>query len=236
MSGIDPLVMVHRLNVSPFFPFICQKKKVFAQKRDKSIAEEVCKLQDAKFIKEVYYLNWLTSVMMAKKVNGKWRMCVDFTDLNKAYPKDSYLFPRIDVLVDSIARHRLLSFMDAFSGNNQIKLDEVDQEKTSCITNQGLICYKVMSFGLKNTGAMYQRLINKMFAHQIGRNVQVYVDNMPVKSQREDHHLEGLKETFDTLYSYNMKLNPSKCTLSVTVGKFLVFKGAFKSTQTRSGP
>ena len=86
-----------------------------------------------------------------------------------------------------------------------------------------LFYYKVMSFGLKNTGAIHQRLMNKMFAHQIGRNVQVYVDDMLVKSQWEDHHLEDLKETFDTLCSYNMKLNPSKCAFRVTAGKFLGF-------------
>ena len=106
---------------------------------------------------------------MVKKANGKWRMCVDFTDLNKACPKDSYPLPRIDTLVDSTARHQLLSFMDAFSGYNQIKMEEADQENTSFVTSQGLFCYKVMPFGLKNAGATYQRLMNKMFMNQIGR-------------------------------------------------------------------
>ena len=119
---------------------------------------------------------------MVKKASVKWRMCVDFNDLNKACPKDSYPLPRVDVLVDSMARHQLLSFMDAFSGYNQIRLHEADQEKTSFVTSQGLFCYKVMPFGLKNAGATYQRLMNKMFAQQIGRNVQVYVDDMLVKS------------------------------------------------------
>jgi len=92
-------------------------------------------------------------------------MCVDLTDLNKACPKDSYLLPWIDVLVDSTARYQLLNFMDAFSGYNQIKLDEADQEKTSFVTSQGLFYYKVMPFSLKNTSATYQRLMSKMFAH-----------------------------------------------------------------------
>ena len=92
---------------------------------------------------------------MVRKANGKWRMCIDFTGLNKACPKDSYPLPRIDTLVDSTARNQLLSFMDAFSGNNQIKMEEVDQEKTSFVTSQGLFCYKVMPFGLKNAGATY---------------------------------------------------------------------------------
>ena len=112
--------------------------------------------------------------------------------------------------------------MDAFSGYNQIKLDKADQEKTSFITRQGLFCYKVMPFELKNASATYQRLMNKMFAHQMRRNVQVYMDDMLVKSIREDH-LNDLQETSDTLRFYNMKLNPSKCAFGVTVGKFFRF-------------
>ena len=113
--------------------------------------------------------------------------------------------------------------MDAFSGYNQIKMNEEDQERTSFITSQGLFCYKVMPFGPKNAGPTYQRLMNKMFAHQIGRNAQVYVDDMLVKSLRENNHLVDLQETFDTLRSYNMKLNPSKCVFGVTARKFLGF-------------
>ena len=103
----------------------------------------------------MYYLDWLADVVMVKKANGKWRMCVDFTDLNKACHKDSYPLPRINNLVDSTVRHELLSFMDAFLGYDQIRMEETDQEKTSFVTSQGLFCYKVMSFGLKNAGATY---------------------------------------------------------------------------------
>jgi hypothetical protein len=110
-------------------------------------------------------------------------MCVDFTDLNKARPKDSFPMPRIDQLVDSTTDHKLLTFMDAFSGYNQIVMDEADQEKTSFITSRGLFCYKMMPFSLKNAGATYQRLMNRMFHNQIGKNVEVYIDNMLVKSK-----------------------------------------------------
>ncbi|XP_065636550.1 uncharacterized protein LOC136070478 [Quercus suber] len=199
MPGIDPSVIVHKLNVNPSTPPVRQKKRVFAPKRDRAIAQEIEKLLEAGFIREVYYPEWLVNVVMVKKASGKWRMCVDFTDLNKACPKDSYPLPQIDALVDSTARHQLLSFMDAFSGYNQIKMKESDQEKTSFITSQGLFCYKVMPFGLKIAGATYQRLMDKMFAHQIGRNVQVYVDDMLVKSLFEKDHLSDLQETFDTL-------------------------------------
>ena len=105
---------------------------------------------------------------MVKKANGKWRICVDFMDLNKTCPKDSYPFPQVDILVDSTTRHQLLNFMDAFSGYNQIKLDEADQGKTSFVASQGLFCNKVMLFGIKNAGATYQRLMNKMLHIKLG--------------------------------------------------------------------
>ena len=138
-------------------------------------------------------------------------------------PERQYPFLQIGTMVDSTARHELLSFMDAFSGYNQIKMKEDDQERTSFATSQGLFCYKVMPFGLKNAEATYQRLMNRMFTHQIGRNIQVYVDDMLVKSLREKDHLNDLQETFDTLRSYIVKLNPSKCVFGVTVKKFLGF-------------
>ena len=150
-------------------------------------------------------------------------MCVDFTDLNKAYPKDGYLLPHIDQLVDSTIGHKLLSFMDAFPGYNQIRMDEIYQDKTSFITSQGLFCYKVIPFGLKNARATYQRLVNHIFHPQIRRNVEVYVDDMLVKSLDEGKHLDDLQETFDTLRQYNMKLNPNKCAFMVSSGKFLGF-------------
>ena len=102
---------------------------MFAPERDNAIKEEVQKLITVQFIREVYYLDWLANVVMVKKANGKWRMCVDFTDLNKACPKDSYPLPRIDQLVDSTADHQLLSFMEAFLGYNQIKMDKANKKK-----------------------------------------------------------------------------------------------------------
>ena len=158
--------------------------------------DDVIKLLSAGFIREVYYPDWLANVVLVKKAYGKWRMCMDFTDLNKTCSKDSFPLPRIDQLVDSTAG--LLMFMDAFSGYNQIKMAEEDQEKTTFITSQGLYCYKVMPFGLKNAGTTYQRLVNKMFSKWIERNMEVYVDDMLVKSKEELTHLDDLKETFAT--------------------------------------
>ena len=135
------------------------------------IMDKVNKLLAANFIREVYYPEWLVDVVMVKKANEKWRMCIDFTDLNSACPKDSFPLPRINQLIDSTVEHKLLTFMDAFFRYNQIHIAKEDQEKTAFITSQGLYCYRVMSFGLKNVGTTYQRIVNQIFSKQIGRNV-----------------------------------------------------------------
>jgi hypothetical protein len=221
MSGIDPSIIVHRLNADPSFRPVRQKRRTFAPERNQAVADEVSKLLAAGFVREVDYPEWLANVVLVKKSNNKWRMCVDFTDLNKACPKDSFSLPRIDLLVDSTSGHQLLSFMDAFSGYNQIQMAEEDQEKTSFITDWGLYCYKVMPFGLKNADATYQRLVNRMFEKQMGRNVEVYVDDMLVKSAKALDHVSDLKETFDTIRRYRMRLNPAKCAFGISSDKFL---------------
>ena len=185
--------------------------------------DEVNKLLTAHFIKEVYYPKWLANAIMVKKANKKWRMCVDFTDLNNTFPKDSFPLPRIDQLLNSTTGHKLLTFMDAFSRYNRIQMAEEDQEKMPFITNQGFCCYRVIPFGLKNVGATYQRLVNQMFNKQIERNVEVYVNDMLIKSKEEKDHLDDLKEMFNTLRQYSMKLNSSKCAFEVSSRKFLEF-------------
>ncbi|KAL0413601.1 UNVERIFIED_CONTAM: Retrovirus-related Pol polyprotein from transposon gypsy [Sesamum radiatum] len=157
---IDPEVIVHRLNVDPMMRPMKQKKKTFGAERNKIIEEEVKKLLEAGYVSEVQYTDWLANVVVVPKASGKWRMCTDFTDLNKACPKDPYPLPRIDLLVDSTAGYELFSMMDAYQGYHQIFMAEEDRIKTSFITDQGIYCYNVMPFGLKNAGATYQRLVN----------------------------------------------------------------------------
>ncbi|KAL0378570.1 UNVERIFIED_CONTAM: Retrovirus-related Pol polyprotein from transposon gypsy [Sesamum radiatum] len=166
------------------------------------------------------YTDWLANVVVVPKASEKWRMCTDFTDLNKACPKDPYPLPRIDLLVDSTAGYELFSMMDAYQRYHQIFMAEEDRVKTSFVTDQGIYCYNVMPFGLKNAGATYQRLVNRMFKGQIGSMMEVYVDDMLVKSKEVDH-LKELKRAFEIMRAYGMKLNPSKCTFGVRGGKFL---------------
>ena len=126
MPGILASIIQNRLKVDPERKPVQQRRKVFAFKRNKAIMDEVDKLLTANFIKEVYYLEWVVNIVMVKKANGNLRMCIDFTDLNKVCPKDNFPLPRIDQLVDSMARHKLLTFMDVFSRYNQIQMAEED--------------------------------------------------------------------------------------------------------------
>ena len=181
MGGVYPEVIIHWLNVNPSFKTVKQNRRSFAPERQKVINEEFGKLLQEKAMREVEYPEWLANVVLVKKENSKWRLCIDFTDINRACPKDSFPLPRIDLIVDATAGHELLSFMDAFSGYNQISMDPNDQEKTSFVTGQGIYYYRVMPFGLKNVGATYQRLVNRMFQKQIGTFMEVYIDDMLVK-------------------------------------------------------
>ena len=196
MGGVDPTVITHRLNINPSFKPVKQKRRSFAPERQKAINEEVGKLLQAKAIRVVEYPEWLANVVLVKKANGKWWLCIDFTNINGACLKDSFPLPRIDLIVDATAGHELLSFMDSFSGYNHISMDPSDQEKTSFVTGHGTNCYRVMPFGLKNAGATYQRLVNKMFQKQIGASMEVYIYDMLVKSIKAELHITHLAEAF----------------------------------------
>ena len=188
MGGIDPAIITHKLSVSPSFKPVKQNRRSFAPERHKAINEEVGKLLQAGAIREVECLEWLANVVLVKKANGKWRLCIDFTDVNQACPKDSFPLPRIDLIVDATSGHELLSFIYDFSSYNKISMDPDDQENTSFVTGQGTYCYRVMPFELKNAGATYQRLVNRMFQKQIRTSMEVYIDDMVVKSTTVELH------------------------------------------------
>ena len=223
MGGIDPAIITHKLNVAPSFKPVKKKRRSFTSERQKAINEEVGKLLQARDIQEVDYPDWLTNVVLVQKMNGKWRLCIDFTNVNRACPKDIFPLPRIDLIVDATAGHELLSFMEAFSGYNHIIMDPNDQEKTSFVTRQGTYCYQVMPFRLKNAEATYQRLVNGMFQKHIGATMEVYIDDMLVKSVKAKRHVDHLAKSFQVLKDYKMKLNSTKCAFGVSVGKFLGF-------------
>ena len=166
---------------------------------------------------------WVANIVLVPKKDGKVRMCVDYRDLNRNIPKDDFPLPHIDVLVDSTAQHSFFSFMDGYSGYNQIKMSPEDMEKTTFITLWGTFCYKVMPFGLKNAGATYQRAMVSLFHDMMHKEIEVYVDDMIAKSKTEKDHVINLQKLFERLRKYKLRLNPAKCTFGVKSGKLLGF-------------
>ena len=168
---------------------------------------------------------------MVKKKNGKWRVCVDFTYLNKACLKDLFPLPRIDQLVDATVGHPRMSFLDTFQGYHQIPLALNDQEKTSFVTPVGNYHYKVIPFGLKNARSTYQRMMTKMFEAQMGKNIEVYIDDMVLKSKMESKHIRDLIDIFQILRGHKLRLNASKCSFGVGSGKFLGYMVTYRGIE-----
>ena len=152
----------------------------------------------------MFYLEWLANTVVVKKKNGKWQVCVDFIDLNKACPKDPFPIPRIDQLMDATVGHSRMSFLDVFQGYHQILLALDDQEKTVFVTPTRNYDYKVMPFGLKNAGSTYQRIMTKMFELQLGKNIEIYINNMVVKSKLESEHVNDLGNIFEILRRHKL--------------------------------
>ncbi|GJR09530.1 reverse transcriptase domain-containing protein [Tanacetum coccineum] len=224
MTGIPRQIAEHKLNVRKGCPPVRQKKRGQAAERNVAINDEVSKLVTAGIMREVHYHDWISNPVMVKNSDNSWRMYVDFKDLNKACPKDGYPLPEIDWKVESLCGFPFKFFLNAYKGYHQIQMAEEDEEKTAFITNQGIFCYTKMPFGLRNAGATYQRLVDKTFHGQIGRNLEVYVDDLIIKSHTEDEVVRDIEETFKTLRKINMKLNPKKCTFGVEEGMFLGYQ------------
>nr|GEV71824.1 reverse transcriptase domain-containing protein [Tanacetum cinerariifolium] len=194
MTGVPRSVAKHRLDIREGYSPVRKKKRGQAPERAKAIQAEVQKLVEAGIMREVYYYDWLSNPVMVKKHDGSWRMCVDFTDLNKACPQDCYPLPEIDWKVESLCGYPFKCFLDAYKGYHQIQLAKPDEEKTAFHTGQGVYCYTKMPFGLKNA---------------------------VVKSYTEAEMMRDIEETFRTLRKVNMKLNPKKCSFGLAEGIFL---------------
>ncbi|GKV34366.1 hypothetical protein SLEP1_g42743 [Rubroshorea leprosula] len=187
------------------------------------VKEEIERLIKAGFIRTCKYADWLSNVVPVLKKNGKLRVCVDFLNLNLATPKDEYPMPIVDLLIDGVARHKILSFMDGHSGYNQIFIADVDVPKTAfrCPSAIGTFEWVVMPFGLKNAGATYQRAMNAIFHDMIGKFMEIYIDDVVVKSNGEANHLVYLRKSFERMRQHGLKMNPLKCAFGVSAGNFL---------------
>jgi hypothetical protein len=220
MPGIPREVAEHSLDILPHARAVQQWLRRFNEERRRAIGVELRKLLEAGFIKEVFHPMWLANPVLVKKKNGKWRMCIDYTSLNKACPKVPFPLPRIDQIVDSTTGCELLCFLDAYSGYHQIKM-ESDQLATSFITPFGMFCYVTMPFGLRNAGATYQRCMQHVFGDHIGWTVEAYVDDIVVKTRKVDDLVSDLGIAFGCLRANGVKLNPEKCVFGVPRGMLL---------------
>ena len=223
MPGLDTDIVVHKLPIRPECKPVQQKLRRMKPDILLKVKEEVQKQLDAGFLEVAKYPEWIANVVPVPKKGGKIRVCVDYRDLNRASPKDNFPLPHIDVLVDNTTRHSVFSFMDEFSGYNQILMAPEDKEKTTFITLWGTFCYKVMPFGLKNAGATYQRAMVTLFHDMMHKEIEVYVDDLIAKSQGEKDHVDHLRKLFKKLRKFQLKLNPAKCTFGASSGKLLGF-------------
>jgi hypothetical protein len=221
LCDVNRDVIEHSLNVDPAIRPRKQKLQKMSDDKTEGARNEVKRLLSARVIREVTYPEWLANIVMVKKANGKWKMSIDFMDLNKACPKDEFSLPRIDSLVDATSTLELMSLLDCYSGYHQMWMKKEDEPNTSFITPSGTYCYLRMPEGLKNAGGSFSRMTAKVLSSQFGRNVLTYVDDIIVKSTKQKNHIADLQETFANFRKAGLKLNPEKCVFGVKKGKFL---------------
>jgi hypothetical protein len=192
LTGMDRNFIEHKLNIDASVKSRRQKIRKMSDDKVVAVKTEVQRLLDANVIREVMYPKWLANTVSVKKKNGKWRMCIDFTDLNKATPKDNYPLPRMDQVIDSVASAAIMSLLDCFSGYHHCCMAKEDEGKNSFITPFGTFCFVRMPEGLKNAGPTFTRMTGEVFKPQIGRNIQAYVDDLIVKSGDREKHISDL--------------------------------------------
>jgi hypothetical protein len=223
MKGVPREIAEHKLNIKPGSKPVKQHLCCFNDEKCKAVGKEIKKLLSSGFIREVFYPEWLANPILVKKKNKKWRMCIDYTGLNKACPKDFFPLPRIDQVVDWTVGCETLCFLDAYFRYLQIAVCIEDKLATSFITPFGVYCYKMMPFRLKNAGTMFQWCMRQVFRKRVGRIIEAYVDDIVVMSRKTGDLVPDLTEVFAKLRQHEVKLNPEKCVFRVPRGVLLAF-------------
>ena len=226
MPGLSRELVEHRLPIKAGFRPHKQPARKFDPSIYDRIKEEIGRLLKANFIRTCRYADWISNIVpVEKKGSPKLRLCIDFRDINRATPKDEYPMPIADMLINNASGHRIISFLDVNAGYNQIFMAEEDAYKTAfrCPGFVGLFEWTVMTFGLKNAGATYQRAMNLIFHDLLGVILEVYIDDVVVKSSAAEPHLADLRLAFERMRKYGLKMNPLKCTFGVSAGNFLGF-------------
>jgi hypothetical protein len=185
LTWVSRDIVEHKLQVNPSVKSRKHKLRKMSDEKVVAVKAKVQRLLDAGFIREVHYPSWIVNVVMVRKMNGKWKMCTDFTDLTKCGPKGDFSLLRIDKVVDSAAGCEMMTLLDCFSEYYQIWLHKEDEEKTSFITPFGTYCFLRMSEGLKNAGPMFCRMAKAILKDQMQRNGFAYVDDIMVASKKK---------------------------------------------------
>lgn len=223
MPDIDESIVVHKIVLSCDAKLVKQKIRKMNPKVALLVKAKIEKLLKAGFIFPIDYSPWISNTIPVRKPDGRIYICIDFWDVNKSSLKDEFPLPNINMIMDSTARYALLSFMDGFSGYNQIRINPEDQYKTTFTTPWGTFCYVFMPFGLKNIGATYQWAMTLIFHDFIHKVLEDYVDDILVKSLARETHIENIRLVFERLRLYKMRLNPLKCVFGVDIEKLLGF-------------
>jgi hypothetical protein len=219
MPRFDRSIVEHRLPLKKGFQPFQQWVHEMRTEVLEEVKKEIEEVLEAGFIRPCRYAEWISSVVPVQKKDGRWWVCVDFRDLNIATPKDEYPMPIVETLINAVAGNKILSFMDGNAGYNQIFMAPKDIHKTTFRVPSavGLFEYMVMTFGLKNAGATYQRAMNYIYHDLIGKLVEIYIDDIVVKSTSTGGHLEDLRQVFEWTRRLGLKMNPKKCAFGVSV-------------------
>ena len=193
--------MEHCLPIRPTFHSFQQPPRSMYKEVELKVKEEIKKLLKAKFIRFTRYVQWLANIVPVIKKNGKLRVCVDFRDLSVVTPKQMYVMPIMNMLVDSTTNNELLSFMDVFSSYNRIliAIGDIPKPAFRCPGSIGTFEWLVKPFGLKNAGAAYQRTMISILHDMLGHHMKVYIDNTVVKSKRASDNVDHLKKSFERM-------------------------------------
>jgi hypothetical protein len=222
MPGIDLKIVEHEITTYPDAKSVRQKLRLVNPKKVAAINIEVEKLLKVGFIYPIHLTQWVSNPVPVNRKQGTIHVCTDFCDLNKACPKDNFPTPFIDQIIDECAGCEVFSFMDGFSGYNQVQIKPEDQHKTTFICPWGTFAYRKMPFGLKNVGATFQQAMSFSF-HDLKHIVEAYLDDLASRSRKRTDHPTHLRLIFECCRYFRIHLNPNKCSFCVTLGRLLGF-------------
>jgi hypothetical protein len=225
MPGLDRSIIEHRLPLKEGFQPFQQWARQMRTEVLEEVKKEIEKMLEAGFIRLCRYAEWISSMVPVQKKDGRWRVYVDFRDLNRATPKDEYPMPIAETLINAAASNKILSFMDGNTGYNQIFMALEDIHKIAFRVPGVVWLFEcvVMTFGLKNAGATYQCAMNYIYHDLIGKLVEIYIDDVVVKSTSIGGHLGDLRQVFERTRRFGLKMNPKKRAFGVSAGQFLGF-------------